>query len=153
MGNLGGSCCLRATHLACPAPPGTAESKDGRDIQLPASKQVHTEFGSPCAFSELILLLELFNPSDTRTVQHTRKKAGEERGATWAGWLYKSEKRRKRRRKRLQPMLSKKWGAAKERESQPTNPHPIPTTSSCGVRGLQTKKRERCLQWSQGVLS
>lgn len=31
------SCCLYATHLACPAPPGTAESKDGRGIQLPAS--------------------------------------------------------------------------------------------------------------------
>lgn len=48
-------------------------------------------------------------------------------------------------------MPNMKW-AEKEREYKFINPHSIPTTSPCGVRGLHIKEGERCLEWSQGIL-
>lgn len=149
------SCCLYATHLACPAPPGPAESKSGRGIQQPATKQVHTECGSPHAFNELFSLLGFFNQwhkLNTTTVQQSRKKAGEERGATWAGWLCKWQKKmRRRRRWRLQLML-RCWIRNEEQQRRENLNTPTLIPSPCGVRELQIKKGERCLERSQGAL-
>lgn len=47
---------------------------------------------------------------------------------------------------------SKKWGAAKESELQRTDPHHLPTGTTCGEGAGDSEGGGMCLGGSQGVL-
>lgn len=91
------------THLACPATPGTAELKGGRGIQQCQPPSRFTQSLCPCAFTKLFLLLGFFSQSDKSWTSPLSNRPGKQVRRQEPP---KQGKKRTRRRRRLQPMLT-----------------------------------------------